>query len=269
MNVTALKPGLMARTHNAGQAEPNPPADNNEPKESVRFSVGKAAAGLGGAAVGYVGANLATTAVSTVALGTGSLPGLLQLTVAALPKVEVSAELAGLVQNGLVSGFAVGALVGTAAAIGAGAAIAYHAAAGAQLADPTAAPATESKGFFNQLGSEFRQSGAEMNAQLHQVAQADSYGGAAKAGAFAGASLAGPVGAYAGKFQGMFLGAAIGAVACLPLMQQIHPALGLIGVVAGGATGAAIGEPVGHFAGSVAGAAVGAVGGAAYHAVRG
>lgn len=274
MNIVAYNPNtaLPSRASQPAPSEAPPQqASGQEDKVSFGSVVGRGAAGLGGAAVGYLGAQAATAGVQTVAFS-----GLIPLMMASLPALQISPGLAQALNTGLALGIIGGGLLGTAAAVATGGAVAFHAAAGAEKTDPALdSGENKAKGAFSRWNADAQESGAELRAQLRSVGSAESFGQAVKSGAFAGASLGGPVGATAGKYQGMLLGAAAGAVASLPLVAALAPlgsvpgyvAMGVIGL-AGAGIGAKVGEPVGHVVGSVMGGAVGAAGAGLYHGVR-
>jgi hypothetical protein len=241
--------------------------------KGVGSALGKGLAGVAGGAVGLVTANLGAAGARTV----GSLAT--QLLIMALPRIQVSPQLAQLLGQVLALGTAGGALLAAGAGVLTGAGIAFQAASGAQKVDDAQKPAfnpEKKPGVLTRWGDEIRESGAELRAHLADVHGAQGFGDAARAGFQAGSVYGGHVGGVAGKVQGGLMGAAVGTIAALPaavIVNSFVPlsltGMGLVAVpfaIAGGLAGATLGEHVGSFVGSVAAGAVGAAGSTLYHA---
>lgn len=270
MNVTALAARPMNYTRTAA-AQQEPPAA--EPQDrNVGSAVARGAAALGGAAVGFAGAQAASVGTSLA----GSL--MTEFTLGCLPKMQLGEGTADLVNNVFGLSVGVSSLVAAGAGIAAGAVVAYHAAAGAEKKDDAlrvseyqGANAKRSKASL--YLSQLQDYGAELRSSLGEVKGAQSFGSAAKAGFSAGAAIGAPVGGAAGKIQGLGWGIALGTLASLPIAAALPPALSapimIGGALLGSGFGSKAGEPIGAFVGGLAGGAVGALAGTGYHAVAG
>lgn len=271
MNVTATAARPMNYTRTAA-AQQQAPAASEPQDRNVGSAVTRGAAALGGAAVGFAGAQAASA-------GTNLAGGLMtELTLGFMPKLQLGEGTVNLVNNVFGLSLGLSSLVAAGAGVAAGAVVAYHAASGAEKKDDALRVSefqgeNAKRGKVSRYMSQLQEYGAELRSGLSGVKSAEGFGAAARSGFEAGSALGAPVGAAAGKIQGLGWGIALGTLASLPIAAALPPALSapimIGGALLGSGLGSKAGEPIGAFMGSVAGGTVGALAGAGYHAVAG